>query len=184
MRMVGSLLSIALLGVCLCGMNGCAATADDAQLHAMAKTPPDFAVELFVDGSLSTKDPRIIRSKYLLEPNFRLHLALGDQAAKNHFPVRYLKLKIEQFQQIVNVAQQNNLMAEPTSPYAEEVMLGKTAADPNRPLLYMSITSWGKTNRYVTTGTDSPPTQVLLEQMILMTGRSVPDEALDAHRGY
>ncbi|MBL4701027.1 MAG: hypothetical protein JKX85_07200, partial [Phycisphaeraceae bacterium] len=76
------------------------------------------------------------------------------------------------------------LMAEPTSPYAEAVLKNQSPKDDQRPLLHLSITSWGKTNCYITTGKDSPPTQVLLDRMILYTGRQLPGTTLDAHRGY
>lgn len=183
MRMLGSLLSVWMLAS-VCCLAGCASTTDDAQLRAIAKTPPDFAVELFVEGQMDDTNPRLSRSKYLLEPNFRLHLALGDRAGKDRYPIRFLRLHADQFDQLVRIAQQANLMAEPTSPFADQVITGKQPKDPKRPLIYVSITSWGKTNRYVTTGKDSPPTQVLLDRLILYTGRKLPDDAMDSHRGY
>lgn len=183
MRNIGSLLSIAcLLSLCL---TGCTSTHSDAQRQRLAKTPPDFSLEIFVDGKDNDdQDARLVRSKYLLEPNFNLHLSLGDEATRNHYPARFLKLRHEQFEQIVSVTQQANLMSEPTSPYAEAVIKHQQAADVDRPLIYVTITSWGKTNTYITTGTDSPPTQVLLDRLILATGRKLPEGALDSHRGY
>lgn len=183
MRFIGILLSIGyLLSVCL---TGCASSQTDAQRQRIAKTPPDFTLEVFVDSIRNDDaDSRHVRSKYLLQPNFNLHLSLGVEASKDHYPVRFLKLRHEQFEQIVSVTHQANLMAEPTSLYAEQVINKQEPADPDRPLLYVTITRWGKTNSYVTTGTDSPPTQILLDRLILATGRKLPDGDIDSHRGY
>jgi len=177
---------LCLLLVCIFvgGGSGCASSNVDAQLHALSKTPPDFSVELFVDGLADSDDPRTIRSNYLLQPDHRLHLALGKETQKDSYPVRYLKLTFAQYEQLVQVTLQANLLAEPTSPYAEAVLKNQSPKDDQRPLLHLSITSWGKTNRYITTGKDSPPTQVLLDRMILYTGRQLPNTTLDAHRGY
>lgn len=183
MRIFGSLLCVfCLMGVCQ--LWGCAQSQSDQQLHRIAQTPPDFALELYVDGKIDDPDPRLVRCNYLLEPNFNLHLSLGDEAGRNKYPSRYLKLRHEQFQQLVSVAQQANLMAEPTSPFAENVLKHQQAPVGERPLIHVVVTSWGKTNRYVTTGQDSPPTQVILDRLIRFTGRKLLDEDSANHRGY
>tara|TARA_Y100000589_G_scaffold285573_1_gene285161 strand:+ start:280 stop:834 length:555 start_codon:yes stop_codon:yes gene_type:complete len=184
MRLIGSFFSVTCLLLSVCLNGGCADKQSNAQRQRIAQFPPDFALEFFVDGKVDDTDPRLIRSKYLLQPNFSLHLSLGDQASITHYPSRFLKLRRSEFQQIVNVTQQANLMAEPTSPFAEEVLNHQHPADPKRPLLHITITSWGKTNHYITTATDSPPTRVLLDRLILLTGRKLPEGAMDAHRGY
>ncbi len=183
MRVVGSVLSVVcLLAVCWCG--GCADSQVDAQRQRIANRPPDFALEVYVDGQLQTDNERLIRSKYLLQPNFNLHLSLGDEATLDHYPSRFLKLRHGQFQELVSVCQQANLMAEPTSPFAEKVLKHASPADPQRPLIHVTLTSWGKTNHYVTTSKDSPPTLVLLDKLILFTGRKLPENAMESHRGY
>lgn len=166
------------------GLLGCKATDENKQLKKYTSTPPDFAIELFVQGTIGSINSRIQRSKYLLEPNHRLHLALDHQAENQNYPVRYIKLRIAQYDQLIGVATQANLMAEPSSPYAEEILSHQKSSQANKPLIHVAITSWGKTNRYVTTGQDSPPTQILLDKMILYTGRKLPDHATDSHRGY
>ena len=163
---------------------GCQSSARNTQLHQFSDTPPDFAVELFVQGTVNSPNTRTQRSKYLLEPNHRLHLALDHQAQEQNYPVRYLKLRIAQYNQLVGIAMQANLMAEPSSPYAEKILSEGQKNDSSRPLIHVAVTSWGKTNRYVTTGKDSPPTQVLLDKMILYTGRKLPADSTDFHRGY
>jgi hypothetical protein len=184
MRVIGSLLSVIFMLSAYLFVAGCSDAQVQAQRQRIATRPPDFAMEVFVDGMVQADNERLIRSKYLLQPNFNLHLSLGDEATLNQYPARFLKLRHGQFQELVNVCQQANLMAEPTSPFAEQVIKKKSPTDPQRPLIHVTLTSWGKTNHYVTTSQDSPPTLVLLDKLILFTGRKLPENAMESHRGY
>jgi hypothetical protein len=150
---------------------GCISPYEDARLKSLT-VPPDLAIDFVVRGDPQSPDRREMQSRYVLLPDRQLHVALGDDAATEAYPRHYRILSPREMERLVQIIGEGGLPAEPSSPAAEQALAaGGTPGADVAPVTYrVWLTGWGKTNRYVTTPEESPPTGRLLDELIRLTG--------------
>jgi hypothetical protein len=103
---------------------------------------------------------------FVLEPNRSLYAGLGLQVDRGYRPPLLGRITASQFDSIVRIVLDRNLIAEPTS-------LG-SQADMHPAVVYkVEISAWGMINRYRTTPDESPPTAKLLAKLITASGTEV-----------
>jgi hypothetical protein len=147
-------LSLCLL-LLLAPLHGCVEPNRDPALAKIAM-PSDFALELTVHGDPAASDPLRQPSQYVLEPNRRLRAVTGLPAGARSFPRLVRVLSPADYEALYQIIDDAHLMVEPTSPGAEALRAGKA---PESPALYeLRIHAHGRTHRYATTPTESPPT--------------------------
>jgi hypothetical protein len=125
--------------------------------------PADFAIEFYVQAQAHEVDPRQRTGRFIVEPDRRLRGIQHDLVEPFTFPPTVRTLTPREMEALVDLVRRHRLMSEPTSPLAEQAV-----ADPrsNRHTLYrVTITAWGRTNRFVTTAEESPPTAELLSAL-------------------
>ncbi|MCC6579564.1 MAG: hypothetical protein IT440_03925 [Phycisphaeraceae bacterium] len=156
---------------------GCQSSPDVSQVQEDGRrvASSDFALEFFVHGPTHAATRRSLRAKYVLLPNRRLHVALADEAMPHRFPGHYRLLSSNEVDDLAQLVDRSSLIAEPTSPRAEEAGVAGSDQATDKAILYeVTVTSAGRTNRYRTTPEESPPTAKLLDRLILLTGGRLP----------
>ena len=128
--------------------------------------PPDFALQLQVSGHAGTEDPLRRSSLYVLEPNRRLRMAIGSDADKTSFPTVIQILSPSAFEAIFRFVETQHLLAEPTSPVADQAMIDRAS---HEVIYHVEIYTHSRLHRYATTPTESPPTVQLLAKLIELT---------------
>ena len=139
-----------------------AACAPRAQPGAW-QAPPDFAVVFLVRGEASSTNVLRQTSRYLMEANRSLRAVSGAVATRRTYPSLRRRLTAPETESIFDHVRRHQLLAEPTSPGAEQ-----RAADPGteRVIYELSITAHGHTHSYATTPRESPPTIQLLKLLV------------------
>ncbi|MCC7147082.1 MAG: hypothetical protein IT443_11610 [Phycisphaeraceae bacterium] len=172
----------------LLAVHGCAGTPTDDQ-----NVPPDFALELTVKtvqpaaqvegdvasaNRLGVPNEQAMRqpSQYVLEPNRRLHVAIGPYATERYFPGVTRLLKPDDMQTLWQIIRSHHLLAEPTSPKAKALLDNDSQTQPTQQeVIYrVRIRASGRIAGYATTPEESPPTVRLLAELVRL--RELPGQ--------
>lgn len=127
--------------------------------HPTKAVAPDLTIELFVEGDPQSTDPLTHQSRYVLEPDRSLHIAVNGQAQRQTYPpfVKYLtRDQMQAFAQLI----QNHQLMQATGSKTQD------SAHDHAVRYQLSLTSWGKTNHLTTTLDASPGIKALLELFI------------------
>lgn len=135
-------------------------------------TPPastrSFSLSLYVDGQDDSTNPLAQTARYLVLANRQLHVMLGQAARQRTYPKPYRALRVDEFDRVVRFVDEHHLLAEPTSPAVREM---EHEGRSDLPVRYeLTVTRNGRTNRYVTTPEESPPTTALLAALSSFRG--------------
>lgn len=177
----------ALVGLVL-ALTSCVSPHQDKRLSRI-EMPSDFAVEFNVRGDSAAEDPMRQSAQYVVEANRRMRVISGSRAETRTFP-RFLRdVTPTEFEALWAHVRDANLMAEPTSPGAEGYGQPPTTAPAPPPaeapdtagapaesgaLYTVAITARGRTNRYATTPSESPPTASLLAMLLELRQSGAP----------
>lgn len=165
-------LGLLLLVALLCLMLGCQ-SASHAQ-HKPGEVPPDLSIELFIQGDPLSPDPLTHRSRYLLEADRSLHIALNAQTQRQTYPPFVRFLTHAQMMHVANLIDEHKLMQ------AASIKTDDADSDNKEPVTYtLNLMAWSKTRRISTTLEATPGVRVLLEYLIEVgkvqpTGQTLP----------
>ncbi len=142
-----------------------AACAPRAQ-PASHRATPDFAVVFLVRGEASSANLLRQTSRYVLEANRSLRSVRGAAATRRTYPPLRRRLTAPETESIFDHLRRHQLLAEPTSPGADQKAAGADDDPDAQTVIYeLSITAHGRTHRYATTPRESPPTIQLLKML-------------------
>src|ERR1041385_7118821 len=104
-------------------LTACTNPAREQVVEAMA-APPDFSVQVFVQGEANAGDANPMRqtSQNLLQPNRKLRVAAGEGTRPDYFPKLVRVVSGAEVESVYQVVRENHLMIEPTSPGAEQII--------------------------------------------------------------
>jgi hypothetical protein len=148
--------------------------------HDARHTPGDFALDLLViaaaESNASNDSDRLHRTaRYVLEPNRRLHVGIGRGAVVGGFPPAWRMIEPADVADLWRHVHRDHLLAEPTSPLAEQQLAeAGDAANlrPPQPIYRIRIIAAGREHQYWTTPQESPPSTALLRR--LLTAAALP----------
>lgn len=150
------LLSLLLIGIA----GGCAETPRHPEALGLS-VPPDFALELHVDGDPAAEHPLRRTTRLVLEPNRKLRVAQGEAAAVRSYPPLRRVIQPAELERLYDLIARHRLMREPDSP-----AVPPEGALSNDAVYSVWITAHGRTHAYRTTPAESPPTALLLRQLL------------------
>lgn len=161
--------------------------------------PPDFALRVTIDAPWhGDANPAATASTYILEPDRRLHAALGPGAIASYFPPPTATVTHDEIAQLWSIIETGQLLSEPgldakatakqqalveaASP--QDTTAAQTASDAlamsdsstwvpdeDTPVLYdVEITAWGQHHAFFTTPQDSPGTVRLVLALAELRG--------------
>ncbi|MDX1681970.1 MAG: hypothetical protein R3336_02510 [Phycisphaeraceae bacterium] len=172
-RSVGAVLLAALLVLLSPLLAGC-----ESQTKPIGvAVPDDFALVIVVTPKVSTRHPLLRPRRLTLTIDRQLRMARGDAAPWVTHPPVARRLGPIQLESIWNQIRARHLMSEPTSPYAMALRQSSAPAGATalKATLYeVTIRAWGRTHRYATTPSESPPTANLLRQLITYADGEAP----------
>ena len=140
----------------------------------------DFSLTLFVDGQDRSSNPLAQTSRYLVMPDRSLYVALGPVARRRTFPRRYRRLSLAEFDRLIRFVDDHHLLAEPTSPRASSP---ESEGSPHVRYV-VRIALHHRSNEYITTPGESPPTVALLAALAAFRGADLDQVQVPDERGH
>lgn len=138
---------------------GCTSQTTRSRHHA-SSVPPDLSIAIYIDGDPLSPDPVRHRSRYLLEPDRSLHIAVNQDAAKYTYPPFVKFVTLQEMRAFAKLLDEHQLMHETSAAPAAG------SADQPRVTYQVNLEAWGKTHHFTTTLDASPGVRALLNALI------------------
>ena len=145
---------------------GCQPSQRNLDRHPTNTVPPDLSIELFIDGDPQSTEPLTHQSRYVLEPDGSLHIAVNRQAKVRTYPPFIKFLTRTQMQSFSDLIQTHNLMHARSSETGDSSKRAESAADKKIVRYQLSLSAWGKTNHLTSTLDGTPGLRALVKQFI------------------
>jgi hypothetical protein len=161
--------ALVIIGVCVLSVSaGCAAPARRPGAGPGPHLPPDFAIEFHVLVRLDLQPGKRRPAHFVVEANRDLRVSRRARTAGRTYPPRLRRLSYDEYESLYALVWYNHLMAEPTSPVAQRFLQGQRDV---RVLYDVAVSAHGRTQHFVTTPGESPPTAQLRARLEQFAGK-------------
>lgn len=140
---------------------GCTSQTARSQHHARS-VPPDLSIAIFIDGDALSPNPVLHRSRYLLEPDRSLHIAVNQDAAKHTYPPFVKFVTLQEMYAFAKLVDEYELMHASSLAGVD----AKVVTNPPTVTYQVNLEAWGKSHHFTTTLDASPGVRALLNALI------------------